>query len=219
MSTDVRPTTGQAPADGCDEAPAATGARAADKSAFRESPQTLIQESIKYRRRAQEAERRAEALEAEIEELRQARDERASAIDADLAQAKAETEALRLRLETVEHDRHLEHELVRAGCADTETALALSRERLGGNPPPEDLAAFARSLLEEKPHLRGETGNIPAHGSRGSRGLPPRTAAVKPAGDSAPRRATERLATEARRTGNPRDLMAYMRVRRSGGAL
>jgi len=217
MSTDVRPMTGQAQAEGRDEAPAATGSRAVTKRPLQESPQTLIQESIKYRRRAQEAERQAEALEAEVQELRQARDDRTSTIEAELAHAKAEADALRSRLDMLEHDRRLEHELVRAGCADTETALALSRERLGGNPPPEDLAAFARSLLEEKPHLRGESGGAPANGSRDLRGLPPRTAAAKPAGDRTPRRATERLANQARRTGDPRDLMAYMRVRRSGG--
>jgi hypothetical protein len=195
----------------------AAGAGAAPMQSLRESPQTLIQESIKYRRRAQEAERRAEALDAEVQDLRQARDERGTALGAELAQAQAEAEALRGRLETLERDRQLERELARAGCGDTETVLALAHQRLAAGPPPEDLAAFARGLLEEKPHLRGEAGGAPTSGIPAARGLPPRTAAAKPAGDAAPKRAADRLADRARRSGNPTDLAAYMRARRSTG--
>ena len=50
--------------------PSATGG-------VRQEPQALVRESAKYRRRAQEAERRAEALEAELEEVRRQRGGRA----------------------------------------------------------------------------------------------------------------------------------------------
>jgi hypothetical protein len=200
----------QAQAAGRDDAPDAAGAR--------RDPQTLIQESIKYRRRAQEAERRAETLEAEVQNLRQGRDDRNASLETDLAQARADADSLRGRLESVERDRQLERELARAGCADAETALALAQQRLAGGPPPEDLAAFARGLLEEKPHLRG-TGAAPAaakpDASRPPRGLPPRTAAARADGASAPHRAAERLAERARQSGNSGDLMAYMRARRT----
>jgi hypothetical protein len=198
MSTDVRPQAGQTTQDG-QNAPALSP---------RESPQTLIQESIKYRRRAQEAERRAEALETELAGLRETQEGRAGAVEAELAQARAEADTLRGRLEGLERDRAIERELVRAGCPDTETALALAHERLSGGDPPEDLAAFVRGLLEEKPHLRGDGS------ARGGPSLPPPTAGPKPAGDGAPRRAAERLADRARQTGSPRDLAAYMRLRR-----
>jgi hypothetical protein len=122
MSTDARTQTGQAPPAGDSDVPAAGSAR--------QEPQSLIQESIKYRRRAQEAERRAEALEAEVDNLRQAEQSRAAALETELHQARAEAETLRTRVEALELDRHLERELARAGCADTETALALARERL-----------------------------------------------------------------------------------------
>ena len=214
MSTDVRTQTGQGPQADGDDAAAATGTR--------ENPQAVIQESIKYRRRAQEAERRAEALEAELADLRDGRDGQAASLEAELAQTRAEAESLRGRLQSIERDRQLERELLRAGCADTETALALAQQRLAGGSPPEDLAAFARALLEEKPHLRGNAAAFrgdpasgPASGHAGAaRTLPPRSAAARSTGDSAPHRAAQRLAHRARETGGTGDLVAYMRARR-----
>jgi len=207
MSTDVQAPTGQVPPPGRDEAPAAT--------VMRQEPQTLIQESIKYRRRAQDAERRAAALEAEIQNLRQAQDERAASLEARLAEAAAEAETLRRKFDVLERDRQLERELVRAGCADTETALALAHQRLASGDAPSDLAAFAKGLLEEKPHLRGKASTPPAAAGRA---LPPPTAAVKPAAANEPRRAAARLAEQARESGSAGDLLAYMRARRGRGA-
>jgi hypothetical protein len=195
MSTDVRTHAGQAPSAAGDEAPAAAGTR--------ETPQTIVQESIKYRRRAQEAERRAEALKTEIQTLREGQDGRAAALESELSQARAEAETLRSQFAAAQRDRQLERELARAGCADPETALALARERLAGGADPEDPAAFVRGLLEEKPHLRGTAPS-----------LPPRTAAAKPSGP--PARTADRLAERARSTGSTGDLMAYLRAKRTG---
>jgi hypothetical protein len=205
MSTDVQAQMGQAPSGRVDETPAASG---------RENPQTLVQESIKYRRRAQEAERRAEALEAEVQALRQGEDDRATALERELSQTRAEAETLRGRVEVVERDRRLERELVHAGCADPETALALAHERLAGAAAPDDLAAFARRLLEEKPHLRGGPVKSGRTENPASPALSPRTAAAKPL--SGPVRVADRLAEQARTTGSTGDLLAYMRARRSG---
>lgn len=204
MSTQTQAQTGQ-------------GRPAADTppAAMRQEPQTLISESIRYRRRAQDAERRAEALEAEIAGLRQADAERAAARDADLAAARTEAEGLRSRLADVERERTLERELAKAGCADTETALALARTRLAAGPAPDDLGAFARSLLEEKPHLAAASSaaHAPARPA-GLPPLPPRTSAPKAASDAAPVRAAERLAGKARESGRTADVLAYMRARR-----
>jgi hypothetical protein len=195
------------------DAPTPTGqATAGDHT----SPQTLVQESIRYRRRAQEAERRAEALEAEVLALREAEDGHAGALEQELAQVRGEAESLRSQMEMVQRDRALERELARAGCTDTETALALARERLAGGPPPEDLTALARGLLEEKPHLRAAPdtpARVPA-----TRGLPPRTVAPQPPAQATPRRQADRLAEQARQSGSATDLMAYMRARRATGA-
>lgn len=183
---------------------------AAEAAGPRQSPHDLIQESIKYRRRAQDAERRTEALEAELADLRDGRDQHASALQARLDQTEAEAESLRGRLEGLERDRNLERALAQAGAADTESALALARERLAGRDTPDDLADFARALLEEKPHLAG----TPAQASPRRPVLPPKTAGARPASDDAPQRAADRLAERARETGRHGDVLAYMRARR-----
>jgi len=233
MTLAVPAPTGQAPPPGA-PAPVAVG---------RETPPPLVQESIKYRRRAQEAERRAEALEAEIEALRTGRDDRTAALEADLARARSEADALRGRLDGLDRNRRLERALVQAGCADPEVGLALARSRLADAPPPDDLAAFARSLVEEKPALRSAAGAAPAGttpaavtsppcepgagappdppltwgASKGAAVLPPPSASPHRTDPSA-RRAVERLAEQARRSGAPDDVMAYLRARRGRGA-
>jgi hypothetical protein len=182
-------------------------------SGGRQEPQAVIRESAKYRRRAQEAERRAEALEAELEAMRREREEESSRLGADLAAARGEADSLRGRVEAIEHDRRLEREFLAAGCADVEAAVALARHRLAGQEPPEDLKTFARALLDEKPHLRGEPA---AAAGAAARGLGPCTTGVKPAGASGQRRVLDRLADQARQTGNAKDVMTYMRARRGG---
>ena len=215
MSTEVRTQSGQVLPSGRDEVPAAAGGQTAPMPSFpRESPQAFVQESIKYRRRAQDAERRVETLESEIQNLRQAERERTASLESEVTQARVEAEALRGRLETAERDRQLEREFVRAGCVDSEAGLALARERLAGGQPPADVGVFVKGLLEEKPYLRGPAA---ARQSTGSPALPPRTAGVKPAGENAPRHAAQRLADRARETGSPGDIMAYVRARRGAG--
>jgi hypothetical protein len=207
MSTNVLTQTGQVPPDERDGS-------ATPPAGTRQEPQSLIQESIKYRRRAQEAERQAEALETELQQLRQAESERAAGLETDLAQARTEAEALRERVEAIERDRRLERELARAGCGDIEAGLAVAHERLAGEAPPEDLAALARSLVAEKPHLRGAASGAALPGAAAGN-LPPPSAGVKPDADTGVRRAAQRLAERARETGNPTDVMAYMRARRA----
>jgi hypothetical protein len=182
-------------------------------SGGRQEPQAVIRESAKYRRRAQEAERRAEALEAELEAMRGEREEESSRLGADLTAARGEADSLRGRVEAIERDRRLEREFLAAGCADVEAAVALARHRLAGQEPPEDLKTFARALLAEKPHLRGEPA---AAAGAAARGLGPCTTGVKPAGASGQRRVLDRLADQARQTGNAKDVMTYMRARRGG---
>jgi len=206
MSTDASAPTGQTPPEDSGSAP--------EVPAARQSPHALIQESIKYRRRAQEAERRLETLEAEIHDLRDGRDNHAAALQAQLDQARAEAETLRGRLAEQQRDRDLERALARTGAADTETALALARERLAGQDTPEDPAAFAKALLEEKPHLRGAAPRSPDRPPA----LPPMTAGAKPASDDGPQRAARRLADQARQTGRHGDVLAYMRARRGATA-
>jgi len=202
MSTDASTQTGPTLSNAADTR--------ADVGASRQSPQALIQESIKYRRRAQDAERRAEALEAELADLRGDRDCQNADLQALADQARAEAESLRARLSELERDRALERELTRAGAVDTETALALARQRLAGAETPDDLAAFAKALVDEKPHLATAPARQPANRPTA---LPARTAGAKPAQD-APGRAADRLADRARQSGRASDVLAYMRARR-----
>jgi hypothetical protein len=194
------------------DASAQTGPSASGGAQQAPQSETLVRESIKYRRRAQEAERRAEALEAEVNDLRRERDEHAARLEEELVAARAEMQAFEARLIAIDRDRRLERELVQAGCVDMETAMALAGQRLAGQEPPSDLQAFAKRLLEEKPHLHGESSH--AGVSAPAQGLPPRTTGVKLAGGNAHRRGLDRMADQARRTGNPKDVMAYMRTRR-----
>jgi len=202
MSTDATAQTGQVHADASGISP--------DAAPPRQPPHVLIQESIKYRRRAQDAERRVEALEAELAALQGGRDQHAAGLQAQLDQALAETESLRQRLADLQRDRDLERALARAGAADIETALALARQRLANADAPDDLGAFAKALLEEKPHLRG----VPRPPAARPAALPPKTSGAKPAGTDAPRRVADRLADRARTSGRTGDVMAYMRARR-----
>ena len=87
MSTEARIQTDQSTGN---ELPDASASRATTPSHSRDNPQTLIQESIKYRRRAQEAERRAESLEAEVQDLRQNQEGRAAELEADLTTVRGE---------------------------------------------------------------------------------------------------------------------------------
>jgi len=183
----------------------------------RQEPQELVRESIKYRRRAQEAERRVESLEAELADLRRERDEFARRLEEERDATRSEAQALQGRLEAIERDRHLERGFLKAGCVDVEAAMALARERLADQEWPSDLEAFTRSLLDEKLYLRGETSSGAAAPAASGSGLPPRTPGIKAGSASAHRRFLDRLADQARRTGHPKDVMTYMRARRGAG--
>jgi len=177
-----------------------------------------VRESIRYRRRAQEAERRCAALEEEAREMRQSQDEQTKVLAGQLASERRERESLQERLEQLELERGLERELVRAGARDPETALLVARERLSRLPsrlaadegqmsdPAATLAALAREVLDEKPYLKAaQREDIPPLG-RPAQGVRPRV-------DQGQAR-LKKLAESARTTGRRSDLCEYMRARR-----
>jgi hypothetical protein len=222
MSQQIEAQKGQAGREGIPGAVAGAGLPPKPGRAEPPEGRNAVQESIRYRRRAQEAERRAEALEAEVQELREGQIESIASLEAELAAARTEAGAVRSRLDAVERDRTLEREFVKAGCVDIETALALAHQRLAsqegaagadGRPAAVgDPVPFVRELLEEKPHLRAAAAGSPAL-PHPAEGLPPKTAGARTASAGGPRRALERLAQQAR-DGGTKDLMAYMRARR-----
>jgi len=169
-----------------------------------------VRESIRYRRRAQQAEERCQALEAELDTLRQGHSGESEQTRAALADERTRREALEQQLVTLDAERRLERELIRAGARDPETAMLVARQRLAarGDPADVDAEGLAREVLEEKPYLRTAVRDeVPPLG-RSARG------AQAPAAGR--RHRAEKLATVARASGRRADIVEYMRARRQG---
>ena len=151
--------------------------------------QVPVSEAIRYRRRAQAAERNIEALSQR------------------LGQAEETRVALAQRVESLEEERGLTRRLAEAGAVDLEAALLLARERLSASEGGEVEAVVAQ-LRRDKAYLFAPA----AH-------RPPTTAAmISTAGAKEPvdvhHRAIEQAAQRAKETQDPRDLCEYLRVRR-----
>lgn len=145
-----------------------------------------ISESIRYRRRAQSAERKTQDL---AEQLAQAR-QRIAQMSDDLA--------------ALELDGKLACKLSAAGAADLEAAALLAKARLADDADA-DVDACIERLRKEKGYLFG--GSPPSVTSRKTAGAKDRIA---------PRRtALERAAEKASRTQKPADVHEYLRLRRS----
>jgi len=167
-----------------------------------------IKESIKYRRRAQEAERRCAILEAEIEDMRATTTGEADALQAAMTDARRQIDALQQEIADVTRQGDLDRALLRAGACDVETASAIATRRLqAADEMPADLDEFAKDLLEEKPFLKAQARTV----------LPPigtSTQSQKAGGAS---RATvlNNLAETATKSGKTRDVVSYMRLKRA----
>lgn len=167
-----------------------------------------VRESIRYRRRAQEAEQRCADLEAELQELRLAQDGQAQSLEATLDQERRQREQAELHVQQLQTERQIERELIRAGTCDPETALLLVRERLSAaGDEVVNVPELVGKLLEEKPHLKtSHREPVPPIG-RTSQG-------VRPGESNGPTR-LRKLAAEARDSGQRNDLVQYMRARRT----
>jgi hypothetical protein len=176
-----------------------------------EPKKTDVRESIRYRRRAQDAEQRAAELERAMERLHEEHSVRLESLDGELAEWRRRCEQAEQEAAALARDRRIERELLRLGARDPETALLVVRERLaqGGGAAEADLAAVAAQVLQEKPYLRADGGAgevVPPLGRP--------SAVVRPtASQQKPR--SGRLAAEARQTGRRTDLLRYMQARRT----
>lgn len=195
-----------------------------------------VRESTRYRRRAQEAERRAEQLQEELAAISASGHERLAALESQLADAQRQHEAAMANLAAAQFERGLERELLARGARDVELALLAARRRLsdtGGTEDDADPAALAEEVLRDKPLLRGEVtpaGNAGSAGSAGGRAgaagiagnagagaVPELGRGSRPSRGSAAERSptrANRLASQARTSGSRSDLVAYMRARR-----
>ena len=144
-----------------------------------------VGESIRYRKRAQGAERRVEELAGE------------------LAEARAEAVRLAGELKAVQKDQELMRRLAAEGTRDLEAAVLVAKARLASDTEA-DLGSIIEQLKREKGYLFGEKASAevavrtsPAKEHRGGAG------------------AIERAAKRAAGTGSRADLQEYMRKRRS----
>ncbi|MCG3180561.1 MAG: hypothetical protein BIFFINMI_02923 [Phycisphaerae bacterium] len=156
-----------------------------------------VSESIRYRRRAQSAERRAAELDEQLAAERQARQS-------------AESDLLALQRRTALVDR-----LAGRNVADIEAALLLAEARLvpGVAPEAAELDAVIEQLLAEKPYLLAGTA-LPAAPDRP--GAPTMTTPTRTRRGPGEKPGAEQLREAARAAagGRPEDVNRYLAIRR-----
>jgi len=145
-----------------------------------------VSEPIRYRRRAQSAEKKNEQL---MEELSRAREEASLATE---------------QLQKLKLERALMQKLSAAGAVDLETAVLVARSRLEGDSPA-DVDSVIEQLSSEKRYLFGDPTGQPVQQRRTS-----------PAKERRGNReaSLEQAAKRAATTGDRTDLQEYLRLRR-----
>jgi len=168
-----------------------------------------VGESIRYRRRAQGAEKRVDELAGE------------------LADAKAEATRLADELKATRREQELMKRLASEGTRDLEAAMLIAKARLAGKDqadsthsassgqagsPQADLGGVIEQLKKEKGYLfpRPDSGQV---GEKTSGSATARTSPAKEQRSGAG--VLERAAKRAAGTGSRSDLQEYMRRRRS----
>lgn len=162
-----------------------------------------VGESIRYRRRAQQAEGHLADVERQLQELQA----QLHAREQETAGLQSRQEQAQQRLRAAENRMAAERALAGAGVIDLEAASVLLAQRVELEDPQtaEALSSAVAQLLADKPFLRAS----PA-------ALPPATAAARSPQASAQAHLAQ-LAQRARRTGDRRDTAEYMRRKRQGG--
>ena len=124
-----------------------------------------------------------------------------------LAAAEAQRDEARSQVTATQNRLSAQRLLVASGAVDIEAAMALLEKRidLGGEVDDETVARTIQGLLLDKPFLRGAAGGS----------LPPVSAATRPA-QSLQQRMLD-TAQRAITSGNRRDVIDYLRLRRAAG--
>ena len=166
-----------------------------------ETPDKLVPvgESIRYRRRAQQAEGRLTQLEQQLTQLQEQLQSRSD----ELATAEAQRDEARQQMTQQNNQFSADRLLMQAGVVDLEAAHLLLQNRvdLGDELEPAAIEQAVQQLLVDKPFLRGGSA------------LPPRSASVRRSVTSL----TARIANAADRavaSGDRRDVAEYLRLRR-----
>jgi len=160
-----------------------------------------VGESIKYRRRAQQAEARIQQLEQQLKDVQS----QVGRHSEELAAAESQRDEAKVQLTATENRLGAERLLNAVGVADVETAVLLLSKRLDFAEEI-DAETFSRQieqLLLDKPFLR----------SGAEAALPPKTASARPAQTSVAAQLS-RAAQRAVQSGNRRDIAEYLRLRR-----
>lgn len=159
-----------------------------------------VGESIRYRGRAQQAEKKTQQLEQQLREAQAQIEQRLE----QLASAEAQRDEMADRITRIEHQRRLEQVLLNCGVHDVEAATLLLEK--GGTLSPDSdepaIQAAVEKLLLNRPHLC----------SRPAGTLPQKTAGEKRR--PTPQAQLVRTAERAARSGDRRDIAEYLRLRR-----
>jgi hypothetical protein len=163
-----------------------------------------VTESIKYRRRAQQAEGQLETLQQQIDQLRTELEGR----DDQLAAAEAQRDEAQHRLRAAETRSMAERALQQAGVVDLEAASVLLARRVDLSQEDLDEDAIAgevEQLLVDKPFLCRTPGS-----------LPPSSASSRE-DESTPAARLSEVARQAAHSGSRRDIAEYLRLKRAVG--
>jgi hypothetical protein len=144
-----------------------------------------VAESIRYRKRAQSAEKQVEALSGQ------------------LAEARSEACEMAEQLRGVRVEQELTQKLAAAGTVDLETAVLIAKARMEAEDGANSGGVIER-LKREKPHLFGKSS---------SAGSAIKTAGAKDRMTNR-QTILERAAKKAAATGNRADLQEYLKLRR-----
>ena len=145
-----------------------------------------VAESIRYRKRAQSAEKQVEALAEQ------------------LAEAKSQAGRAAEELEGVRREHEIVRKLAGCGAIDLEAAVLLAKAKLEGEPGA-DLDGVIEQLRKEKQYLFAEANRASAT---------KRTSGVRDRAQNS-RTVIEKAAKKAATTGNRADLQEYLKLRRS----
>jgi hypothetical protein len=145
-----------------------------------------VAESIRYRKRAQSAEKQIESLTEQ------------------LAGARQQTEQLSMQLSDIQAEQKLMHKLIAAGAVDIESAVLLAKARMK-----DDMDAEPDDVIE---HLRKEKRFL--FGGSDEVLTTAKTAGAKERSTSV-HTILERAAKRAATTGNRADLHEYLKLRRN----
>jgi hypothetical protein len=145
-----------------------------------------VTESIRYRRRAQGAEKKIETLTEE------------------LAQARLQASEMAEELNSIRMEQKLMHKLAAAGAIDVEAAVLIAKAKISSDTEA-DLDAAIQQLKKEKQYLFSGTG---------AAATSKKTAGAKDRMQNS-QTVLERAAKKAATTGNRTDLHEYLKLRRN----